>query len=318
MTRHESPPAPTTWSLVTAHTADRGSFCAALGEDGIREVPALCGYPGGFEALQDWASLAPGLRGYDPREAAPVRGARLLAPVRYPRTVLVSGANHRDGPAGTMGDDATRVQPFFFLKPPTTTVIGPDDPIVIPADERQKVDVEAELAVVIGRAGGDIPADRAAAHIAGYTIVNDVSARGPHRREDAFAEPFTWDWPASKGQDTFCPTGPGVTPAWLVPDPHDLPIRLSVNGHEEQVSHTRETIQGVAELVAAVSTLIILQPGDILATGTPAGVGLRRDRFLRPGDTVEITIGHLGRLRNPVTARETPRETAHATAQGAS
>ncbi|GDY53816.1 hypothetical protein SVIO_044390 [Streptomyces violaceusniger] len=183
MTRHESPSAPTTWSLVTAHTAGRGSFCAALGEDGIREVPALCGYPGGFEALQDWASLAPGLRGYDPREAAPVRGARLPAPVRYPRTVLVSGANHRDRPAGTMGDDATtRVQPFFFPKPPTTTVIGPDDPIVIPADERQKVDVEAELAVVIGRAGGDIPADRAAAHIAGYTIVNDVSARGPHRR----------------------------------------------------------------------------------------------------------------------------------------
>ncbi|GDY53815.1 hypothetical protein SVIO_044380 [Streptomyces violaceusniger] len=103
-----------------------------------------------------------------------------------------------------------------------------------------------------------------------------------------------------------------------MPDPHDLPIRLTVNGHEEQVSNTRETIQGVAELVAAVSTLIILQPGDILATGTPTGVGLRRDRFLRPGDTVEITIGHLGRLRNPVTARETPRETAHATAQGAS
>ncbi|MBL1112451.1 fumarylacetoacetate hydrolase family protein [Streptomyces sp. 110] len=316
MTRHESSPTPTTWSLATAHTADRGSFCAALGEDGIREVPALRGYPGAFEALQDWAALAPGLRAYDPREAVPVRGARLLAPVRYPRTVLCSGANYRDHLAEMTGDGATRVRPFFFLKPPTTTVIGPDDPIVIPADESQKVDWEAELAVVIGRAGRDIPMDRAAAHIAGYTIVDDISARGPHHRADAFAEPFAWDWLASKGQDTFCPTGPGVTPVWLVPDPHDLPIRLTVNGHEEQVSNTREMIQSVPELIAAASALITLQPGDILATGTPAGVGLPRDRFLHPGDTVEITIGHLGRLRNPVTARETPHGTAHGTLHG--
>ncbi|MFD4602973.1 fumarylacetoacetate hydrolase family protein [Streptomyces sp. NPDC058464] len=292
------------WSLVTVEAPGRGTSCAALTQDSLWEVPALRGYPGVFEALQDWDELAPGLRSYEPLKADPVFEARVLTPVRYPRTVLCSGSNYRDHLAEMSGDGSADISPFFFLKPPTTTVIGPDDAIVIEADPAQKVDWEAELAVVIGRAGRDITPEQADAHIAGYTIVNDVSARGTHFRTDAFHEAFAWDWLASKGQDTFCPTGPGVTPQWLVPDPHDLPIVLTVNGRQEQVSSTKEMIQSVQELVAAASALVTLQPGDLVATGTPAGVGMPRGKFLRPGDLVEITIGDLGRLSNPVVARD--------------
>ncbi|WP_432989846.1 fumarylacetoacetate hydrolase family protein [Dactylosporangium sp. CA-233914] len=299
--------APATWSLVTVDTPG-GTRCAALSEQGVREVPSLHGYAGVFEALQDWTSLVPALRTYDPSQASPLSGARILAPIRYPRTVLCSGPNYRDHLAEMTGDQTgsstIELAPFFFLKPPSTTVIGPGDAIVISPDVDEQVDWEAELGVVIGRGGRDIPVEQAQAHIAGYTIVNDVSARGPHRRADAFAGAFAWDWLASKGQDTFCPTGPGVTPQWLVPDPHDLPILLTVNGHEEQASSTKEMIHGVAELVAAASAMLTLQPGDLLATGTPAGVGAPRGKFLRPGDTVEVAIGGLGRLRNPVTARQ--------------
>ncbi|WP_438493619.1 fumarylacetoacetate hydrolase family protein [Streptomyces asiaticus] len=298
---------PAAWSLVTADTAGRNTFCAALSGDSLWEVPALWGYPGLFEVLQDWNVLAPKLRSYEPGKATPIFGARILAPVRYPRAVLCSGSNYRDHLEEMAGDASGEVTPFFFLKPPTTTVIGPGDAIVIPADESQQVDWEAELGVVIGRAGRDIPPERADAHIAGYTIVNDVSARGPHRRTDAFHDAFAWDWLASKGQDTFCPTGPGVTPEWLVPDPHDLPIVLTVNGRREQTSNTKEMIQRVQELVAAASALVTLQPGDLVATGTPAGVDLPRGRFLRPGDLVEITVGGLGRLHNPVIARESTK-----------
>ncbi|WP_405641009.1 fumarylacetoacetate hydrolase family protein [Streptomyces uncialis] len=294
-----------TWSLVTARTPGRGSFGAALHEGELWEVPALHGYAGLFEALQDWEVIAPALRTYSPLGAVRVVGAEILAPVRYPRTVLGSGSNYRDHLLEMTGKDMDRVPPFFFLKPPSTTVIGPGDPIVISPDEDQQVDWEAELGVVIGRAGRDIPLGQAGDHIAGYTIVNDISARGPHRRADAIADPFVWDWLASKGQDTFCPTGPGLTPAWMVPDPHDLPITLTVNGRPEQTSSTKEMILEVAELVAAASTFVTLQPGDLLSTGTPAGVGLPKGRFLRPGDLVEITIGDLGRLSNPVTARGT-------------
>jgi 2-keto-4-pentenoate hydratase/2-oxohepta-3-ene-1,7-dioic acid hydratase in catechol pathway len=133
--------------------------------------------------------------------------------------------------------------------------------------------------------------------------MNDISARGPFQRPEAPHPAFAYDWLSSKALDASCPTGPGVTPEWLVPDPHDLPILLTVNGEQMQVSSTKEMINGVADLIAAASSVVTLQPGDLIATGTPAGVGLPRGTFLRPGDTVEITIGDLGRLRNPVVAR---------------
>jgi len=152
-----------------------------------------------------------------------------------------------------------------------------------------------------------VKAEVASAALAeGASIVNDVSARGPHHRAAAFAPAFAWDWLASKGQDTFCPIGPGVTPAWLVEDPQRLPIRLTVNGVERQCSGTEKMIFSVPELIAAASALVTLSPGDLIATGTPAGVGVSTGTFLRPGDVIDIALGPLGALRNPVTARTNP------------
>ena len=290
------------WSLATIERTDGTTACVALTEDGPRRLPQLDAYPGVFKALQHWAELETVLRDVDPRAGTPV-GGRVVAPLRYPRCVLCSGSNYRDHLAEMTNDAGRAVWPFFFLKPPVTTVIGPGEPIVIDPDPAQQVDWEAELGVVIGRPGRHIAVDDALSHVAGYTIVNDVSARGPHHRTDAFAPPFAWDWLASKGQDTFCPIGPGVTPAWLIDDPHKLPIRLTVNGVERQRSNTDQMILSVADLIAAASRMLTLSPGDLIATGTPAGVGLPTGTFLRPGDVVDIELGPLGVLRNPVIAR---------------
>jgi len=228
---------------------------------------------------------------------------RLEAPIRFPRKVVCAGANYfahlaemnvpRPDPVGA---------PYFFLKPPTTTVIGPDDPIVLPDRPDRRIDWEAELGVVIGRRGRDLDEREVRAHVAGYTIVNDVSARERLGRTDAVAPPFGFDWTSAKAEDTFCPTGPGVTPAWFVDDPQDLRITLSVNGVVKQDSSTADMMNSAFAVVAAASRIMTLEPGDIVATGSPAGVGAPRGEFLQPGDDVVIEIGELGRLRNPVRA----------------
>lgn len=292
------------WSLATVELIDTTTACVVLTPDGPARPPELDPYPGVFEALQQWVELEPILRAADVGAGAPVDG-RVVAPLRYPRCVLCSGSNYRDHLAEMTGDGSRTVSPFFFLKPPTTTVVGPGEPVVIDPDPAQQVDWEAELGVVIGLGGRDIAVDDALSHVAGYTIVNDVSARGCHHRPDAFAPPFAWDWLASKGQDTFCPMGPGITPAWLIDDPHQLPIRLCVNGVERQRSSTGQMILSVPELISAASEVVTLSPGDVIATGTPAGVGMPSGTFLRPGDVVDIEIGPLGVLRNPVVARTT-------------
>jgi 2-keto-4-pentenoate hydratase/2-oxohepta-3-ene-1,7-dioic acid hydratase in catechol pathway len=190
--------------------------------------------------------------------------------------------------------------PYFFLKPPSTTVIGPAEAIVLPDRPDRQIDWEAELGVVIGRRAHDLDESQVAAHVAGYTIVNDVSARDRLRRTDAVAPPFGFDWTSAKGEDTFCPTGPGVTPSWFVDDPQDLRITLSVNGAVKQDSSTADMMNSAFAVVAAASRIMTLEPGDIVATGSPAGVGAPRGDFLQPGDEVVIEIAGLGVLRNRV------------------
>ena len=192
--------------------------------------------------------------------------------------------------------------PYFFLKPPTTTVIGPDDPIVLPdrpgpADRLgSRARRRHRAAPARHRRGGT-----SAAHIAGYTVLNDVSARDRLGRTDAVAPPFGFDWTSAKGEDTFCPTGPGSHPGLVrSTDPQDLRIPLSVNGVVKQDSSTADMMNRVFAVVAAASRMMTLEPGDIMATGSPAGVGAPRGEFLQPGDEVVVEIGELGRLRNPV------------------
>jgi 2-keto-4-pentenoate hydratase/2-oxohepta-3-ene-1,7-dioic acid hydratase in catechol pathway len=193
------------------------------------------------------------------------------------------------------------LDPYFFLVP-ATTIIGPGDPIEVPIDAGAMVDWEGELAVVIGQHARNVSVENAPACVAGYTICNDVSARGLHRRTSYAAPPFEWDWLRSKGRDTFLPMGPSITPSWLVDDPHDLQLRVWVNGALKQDARTSDLIVDIWQLVAAASAFATLEPGDVITTGTPAGVGAPRGEYLRPGDVVTVEIERLGRLTNPVRA----------------
>jgi 2-keto-4-pentenoate hydratase/2-oxohepta-3-ene-1,7-dioic acid hydratase in catechol pathway len=223
-----------TWSLVSVRPEDGSAPRVAASCDGrLTSIPALEGYADVADVLAAWPALAPRLRSFDPADGVALPGT-VLAPVRSPRKLLFAGANYVDH-LREMGisEVPPGLEPYFFLLPPTS-IVGPGDAVVIPADPGARIDWEAELAVVIGVPGRDVDEDDALDHVAGYTIVNDVSARGYHRRPNPLAPPFAYDWLASKGRDTFCPLGPGITPSWFVPDPQDMPIRLWRNGELEQ------------------------------------------------------------------------------------
>ena len=290
-----------TWSLVTyQHNASTG--LAVLRDDGTLVRPVdLKRWASMLELLADWAAAERVVRGLDVADAPVIECDALLAPLRWPRKVVCAGVNYRRHMREMGGEIPARGwRPFFFLKAPTTTVIGPRDPIIVRSPEQARYDWEAELAVVIGAGGRDIPPQDALAHVAGYCVANDVTARGHHRREAVPADAFVYDWFAAKSMDGSFPLGPGITPAFQVPDPQDLRLRLWVNGELQQDESTSDMICPVAGLVAAASEVVTLEPGDVIATGTPSGVGAGRGLYLRHGDVVRTTIDSLGTLENTV------------------
>ena len=291
------------WSLAQYRTSE--GVATGIYVDGrVLTAPATLGERTVMELLQDWDRWAEVLRSIDLGTLIPVEDADLHAPLTYPNTVICAGANYYDH-AAEMGVDRPdpEAEPFFFLKSPTTTVIGPGAPVAIFDDARSQVDWEAELAVVIGRRCSHVDAAGAAEAIAGYLVANDVSDRGVFHRSGSDAPPFEWDWVGHKNQDGFCPLGPGMVPAWLVPDPQSLDIRLDVNGIVKQDSNTSQMVVDVNHLIAAASRVMTLQPGDVLLTGTPAGVGMPRRDFLRPRDVVTAEIVGVGRLSNEIVAK---------------
>lgn len=217
---------------------------------------------------------------------------RLAAPVPTPSKIIGIGLNYRDHAAETGQDLPTR--PTVFAKFPSA-LTGPYDPIVLPA-ESTSVDYEGELGVVIGRRARFVPEDEALAYVGGYLAVNDVSARD--------VQNWTSQWSLGKSFDTFAPVGPFLVTAAEVPDPQNLEIETRVNGVTVQHSTTANMVFTVAALVSQLSAVMTLEPGDIIATGTPGGVGGAQNppRFLSDGDVVEVEIERLGCLRNPVVA----------------
>ncbi len=215
------------------------------------------------------------------RPIAPLEQVRLLPPV-LPGKVLAVGRNYAEH-AAELGN-APPPEPLLFLKPPSA-VIGPGAPIVLPAFSQQ-VDHEAELAVVIGRRCRRVPPEQALDYVLGYTCANDVTARDLQRRDG--------QWARAKGFDTFCPLGP-----WIRTDLEagDLEVIARVNGEVRQRGRTRDFLFPIPTLIAYAAAVMTLEPGDVLLTGTPAGVGP-----LRPGDTVEVEIENLGTLENPAIA----------------
>ncbi len=286
------------WSLVTYRTREGESRAGALTGERVVELPVKA--RGVLDLVQRWDDVEPVLRKFAPASASTVADAELDLPLRYPPKVLCSATNYYAHMREMKVDRDPAARPYFFLKPPTTALVGPDQPIVVPATPAAKVDWEAELAVVIGRRARHVSEKDALRFVAGYSAINDVSLRGPHRVQHPIGVPFEWDWLASKGADRSTPLGPGVRPAFLVDDPQRLELRLWVNGELKQQANTSDMIDSVAALIAAASEILTLEPGDVIATGTPDGVGLPRGEFLRPGDVVEMEVGDFGRLRNPV------------------
>ncbi len=288
------------WSLAQYMLDGRIEIGVIVGDNVVAGPPPLAGHTL-LEVLASWRNYEPMLRSWTPDPAAFVAEAELIAPLTYPSKILCAGANYYKH-INEMGiqSPATPPEPWFFLKPPTTTVIGPNAPIHLPSYSGAQVDWEAELAVIIGVRCHDLAPEDVPHYLAGYTVANDVSARGYLTRSDPVAEPFTYDWLGHKAQDTFCPLGPGLVPAWSIPDVQNLKIRLTVNGVVKQNGSTDDMISPVMELVAAASRLVTLEPGDVLLTGTPAGVGFPSGDFLVDGDAVVVEIDLVGRLVNPV------------------
>jgi 2-keto-4-pentenoate hydratase/2-oxohepta-3-ene-1,7-dioic acid hydratase in catechol pathway len=290
-----------TWSLAT-YAAAGSTGLGVLREDGTLVVPTdLKRWASGFELICDWLAAEPVLRELDLAAAPVIDYDGLLPPLRWPRKVICAGVNYRKHMREMGGEiPAQGWRPFFFLKAPTTSVIGPRDPILIQHPAQARYDWEAELAVVIGIKGKNISAERALAHVAGYCVSNDVTARGYHKRDIVPAEAFSYDWFTAKSMEGSLPLGPGITPAFCVPDPQDLRLRLWVNGELQQDESTSDMVCSVAELIAAASEVVTLEPGDVIATGTPSGVGVGRGLYLHGGDVVRVSIDGLGALENTV------------------
>jgi 2-keto-4-pentenoate hydratase/2-oxohepta-3-ene-1,7-dioic acid hydratase in catechol pathway len=230
----------------------------------------------------------------------PLSEVKLLAPIPNPRrNIFCVGKNYRDHAkefagsgyeAGAVKGAEIDEYPAVFSKPPSA-VIGPGDTVSLHPHVTSAVDYEAELTLVIGKAGRDIPAEKAYEHIWGYTIINDVTARDRQRNHK--------QWLMGKALDTFCPMGPWITTADEL-DPENLDVKCWVNGELRQNANTRDLIFTIPNLIATISAGLTLRPGDLIATGTPAGVGLgfSPPKFLKAGDEVTISISGIGTMSN--------------------
>lgn len=240
----------------------------------------------------DLARRAPdadAVRGLLTDEVVPVR--RLLAPLSDPRKIVAIGLNYLDHAAEV--EMKLPSEPLVFAKFPSS-LVGPDEGIEWSAELTQTVDYEAELALVIGRRTRRVTPERALEHVLGYTCLNDVSARDLQFGDG--------QWVRGKSLDTFCPVGPWLVTADEVPDPAALRIRCTIDGEVLQDASVSDLIFSVPELIARLSHAFTLEPGDVIATGTPPGIGWSRDpkRFLRDGEEVAVEIDGIGRLANRV------------------
>ncbi|MFJ3055480.1 fumarylacetoacetate hydrolase family protein [Herbaspirillum sp. NPDC087042] len=257
--------------------------------------------------LQSWESQAgqlralaeavPGLRAAGAIQ--PLQGGYTLAVPFVPGRIFATASNYYEHAAemGTELAPRTESSPYCFMKA-ESSVTATETDVVMP-DGTEKLDWEVELAVVIGRTCKDVPVERAYEVIAGYTVFNDISARDLNRRTDY---PFKHDWFRGKSFDTFGPMGPWIVPRDCIAEPQKLRMRLQVNGDVMQDGTAEGMIFNIAEQIAYLSSILTLKPGDLIATGTPDGVGMGRGVYLKPGDEMVASIDRIGSIRNKVVA----------------
>jgi 2-keto-4-pentenoate hydratase/2-oxohepta-3-ene-1,7-dioic acid hydratase in catechol pathway len=268
-----------------------------------------------LQILEQWPQLHPLLQqaardhrsGKATADAIPLRDVRFLAPILYPGAIFCAGANYRDHVAemskalnlpAEPDPHEVGLKPWHFMKASAGCVCGTGELIRLPSYST-KVDWEAEIAVIIGRDCRNVRTERAMEFVAGLSIVNDLSARDHLKRPGVKVEsPFHFDWVSQKCFDGALPFGPWICPLDDIDDIENLGIRLWVNEELMQDSSSSNMIFSIAEQIAHLSTRLTLRPGDVIATGTPAGCGTPRGIFLKAGDRVRISVDHLGTLIN--------------------
>lgn len=306
------------WFGIATYMAGAGSTAPRMGlvvdnvvydaQAAVQAVtPATQPLPADLEALlAGWEASAATLQALESAALA-IRQGRIELPrqegalaVPYaPARIFATASNYYEHAAemGTQLAARSESSPYIFMKA-ETSVTPTKSAVVMPAGT-MKLDWEVELAVVIGRGGRHIAQEDAYAHIAGYTVINDISARDLTRRTDY---PFSHDWFRGKSFDTFAPLGPWFVPRDCVGDPMDLRMQLTVNGESMQDARTQGMIFNIAEQIAYLSSILTLKPGDLIATGTPTGVGMGRGLFLKPGDVMVASIEQIGSIENHVIA----------------
>lgn len=258
-----------------------------------------------LDVLADWANASEKLKTLGPKlaEREDVKNAEIVAPLPAPRNIYFAGANYKDhveemkerlklnintDPKGS-GE-----KPWHSLKATGSSVVGPGAKVALPGGTKM-LDWELELAVVIGKPAKDVTLEKALEYVAGYTVANDLSARDHVFRSYVHeTSPFRYDWIGQKSFDGSCPMGPAITPAQFVGDPMNLKMKLWVNGKLKQDSNTNQMLFNIADQIAHLSSRVTLLPGDVILTGTPAGVGMPDNDFLRPGDVVKQWIENIG------------------------
>ena len=286
--------------LVDERVIDATSALAAVAAPPVSMLDVLEHWSEALPLLEELADeLSEALDAGELRSSIAANTLDLRAPLPRPVNIYCAFANYIDHmrEMGGQPADKTVEDPYLFMVP-VTAVCGPGDDIVIPPGIT-RTDWEGELAAVIGQPARELTLDNALGCVAGYTILHDVSIRGGARRGDNEGRP---DWVAGKGRRSFKPMGPALVPAKFIPDPQVLSLRTWVNNQLKQDSNTNQMIFTLAEQLVFLSRCAGLVPGDVIATGTPAGVGMPKGTFLKPGDRVTIEIEGLGRLTNPVAA----------------
>ena len=304
------------YKLATYQTPD-GPRAGLVIDDKVFDAAKLTGKPAYstvLAILEDWRTAqgvlkkAAAAAGKSRVKSQPLGRTKLLAPIRWPSAIYCAGANYADHAAEMARRMNRPLEPdphtqglkaWHFIKA-ARTLTDPGATVKV-SGVSEKVDWEVELAAVIGRPAKNVSEDKALSYVAGYTAANDLSARdrGP-RPNISDTSPFKADWTKHKTFDGSCPLGPWIVPASDIGDPQDLGLKLWVNDVLKQDSNSKDMIFNLAEQIAQLSSGMTLHPGDLILTGTPAGVGSARGEFLKPGDTVKIWIDKIGTLTNKI------------------
>ncbi len=301
--------------MLVTYQSDQGPRAGVAVGDKLFDAAALtrkAAYSSVLAILNDWSAAkgmlkkAAAAAGNSKLKSKPLARAKLLAPVLWPSAIYCAGANYTDhmlemanlqGIPPAPDPHEVGLKPWHFIKA-SRSVTGNGATVKLPATSKA-IDWEAELGAVIGRTAKNVPLAKALDYVAGYTVANELSARDLGKRNQLpDSSPFKWDWVGQKCFDGACPIGPGIIPASDIKDPQKLGIKLWVNDVIKQDSNTKDMIFTLAEQIEQLSSRITLHPGDIILTGTPAGVGAARKEFLKPGDTTRVWVENVGTLTN--------------------